>query len=548
MKSKSTARSAFFDSGVVIAALFFAAMLSAAFAFGASSEGNNGIGSWTLTGSLNTPRFKATATLLPNGLVLVVGGLDGNFAFSNSAELYDPAHGTWTPTGNLINRRTDHTATLLPNGLVLVAGGLGSHGELASAELYDPATGGWTATGRLNTAREYHTATLLLNGLVLVAGGFLNDENLKSSELYDPASGSWTPTGQMNVAAAARTATLLAEGLVLVAGGSIGTESTADAELYDPASGSWAATGSLNTGRVAHTATLLLFTDMVLVAGGTDGINALASAELYDLESGNWTYTSSLSSKRNDHTANLLFDGTVLVVGGYDDVGISQTAELYEPVGRSWIPAANPNFAHADHTATLLNAGMVLVAGGFDADFNVTGSAELFTPPSELGVILLSAASRLTHGAAGTFDIGMPLIGPSGVECRDSDTYEAVLTFDVTVTSGDVSVVGGVATIGTLTFSGSEMIVPLTGVDNAQIVTLEVLEVNGEGQHLDVPFGFLIGDADSNRRVNDADIVALKAAYGRPVDNSNFRADFNPDGHINRKDRSDLRSHLHTSL
>ena len=522
-------------------------MLGGAYAFGASTEWNNAFGTWTLTGSLNTPRYKATATLLPNGLVLVVGGLDGNFAFSNSAELYDPANGTWTPTGNLITRRTDHTATLLPNGLVFVAGGLGGHGGLASAELYDAATGTWAATGRLNTAREYHTATLLPNGLVPVAGGFLNDKNLNSAELSDPASGSWTPTGQMNIAAAARTATLLPEGLVLVAGGSIGTVSTADAELYDPASGSWSATGSLNTGRVAHTATLLLPTDIVLVAGGTDGINALASAELYDPGSGSWTYTSSLNSKRNDHTANRLFDRTVLVVGGYDDVGISETAELYEPVG-GWIPIANPNFAHADHTATLLDDGMVLVAGGFDADFNVTGSAELFTPPSELGVILLSAASRLTHGSAGTFDIGMPLMGPSGVECRDPDTYEAVLTFDVTVTSGDVSVVGGIATIGTLTFSGSEMIVPLTGVDNAQIVTLEVLEVNGEGQHLFVPFGFLIGDADSNRRVDHADIAALQAAYGRPIDNSNFRADLKPDGRINRKDRSELRSHLQTSL
>ncbi len=65
-----------------------------------------------------------------------------------------------------------HTATLLPNGKVLVAGGFnGGFTILTSAELYDPASGSWTATGSLNTARAYHTATLLPNGKVLVAGG-----------------------------------------------------------------------------------------------------------------------------------------------------------------------------------------------------------------------------------------------------------------------------------------------------------------------------------------------------------------------------------------
>ena len=77
--------------------------------------------------------------------------------------------GTWTKTGSLATARASHTATLLPNGKVLVAGG--GVPRLASAELYDPASGTWTATGSLATARYAHTATLLPNGKVLVAGG-----------------------------------------------------------------------------------------------------------------------------------------------------------------------------------------------------------------------------------------------------------------------------------------------------------------------------------------------------------------------------------------
>ena len=109
--------------------------------------------SWTATGSLNTARYFHTATLLPNGMVLVAGGL-ALAALLASAELYDPASGTWTATGSLNTARYLHTATLLPNGKVLVAGGRGSSiRPSASAELYDPASGTWTATGSLNTAR-----------------------------------------------------------------------------------------------------------------------------------------------------------------------------------------------------------------------------------------------------------------------------------------------------------------------------------------------------------------------------------------------------------
>jgi len=142
-------------------------------------------GTWTPTGRLATARFLHTATLLPNGQVLVAGG-GAHCDFCDplaTAELYDPVSGRWTVTGRLATARRAHTATLLPNGKVLVAGGWNPN-ALSSAELYDPATGLWTATGSMATARYWHTATLLPDGQVLVAAGWNGGGNLKSAELY----------------------------------------------------------------------------------------------------------------------------------------------------------------------------------------------------------------------------------------------------------------------------------------------------------------------------------------------------------------------------
>jgi len=105
-----------------------------------------------------------------------------------SAELYDPQSGAWSATQGMVAPRASHTATLLPDGRVLVAGGEGDASTsagfaLASAELYDPASGTWSATASMAAARREHTATLLPDGSVLVAGG------APSAELYDPGSG-----------------------------------------------------------------------------------------------------------------------------------------------------------------------------------------------------------------------------------------------------------------------------------------------------------------------------------------------------------------------
>ena len=331
------------------------------------------------TGPLGTARHAHTSTLLPNGKVLVAGGGNlpaGTFTttYLTSAELYDPATGMWTPTGSMVTARGHHTATLLPDGKVLVAGGQNNTGPQASAELYDPTTGLWRATGSMSGRRVLFTATLLPNGKVLAAGGYYTMA-YASAELYDPTTEIWTGTGNLGAPRGYHTATLLPNGKVLLAGGHRSTTQgvVATAELYDPASGSWTPTGSLAQARMAHTATLLS-NGKVLVAGGEGG----ATTELYDPASGTWTASGNLITARSSHTATLLSNGLVLVVGG--SAGFSRNTERYDPATGTWSATESLLAGRYSHTATRLPDGKVLIAGGLGNNNGSLASCELYDP------------------------------------------------------------------------------------------------------------------------------------------------------------------------
>ena len=73
---------------------------------------------------IETPRYAHTATLLPNGNVLVAGGFDAGFNILATAEVFDPTSGRFTSTSTMSDARAFHIATLLRNGNVLLTGGI----------------------------------------------------------------------------------------------------------------------------------------------------------------------------------------------------------------------------------------------------------------------------------------------------------------------------------------------------------------------------------------------------------------------------------------
>ncbi len=335
-------------------------------------------------------RICHTATLLPDGRVLMAGGWNGVDYFA-TAELYDPDDGTFNPTGSMAAYRICHTATLLRDGRVLMAGG----SDDSSAEIYDPATGTFGPTGSMTDVRTGHTATLLPDGRVLIAGGSTRAESpsATSAEIYDPATGTFSLTGAMAIARMGHTATLLPDGRVLVTGGGNGTEGAvptseivATAELYDPATGTFSPTGAMADARSGHTATRLLDGRVLVTGGGTqrvagqrdanDPSEVVATAEIYDPATGTFSPTGAMTDARAGHTATLLLDGRVLMAGGANNAETVVTAEIYDPATGTFSPTGAMADHHFPHTATLLLDGRVLMAGASQ----VFNSVEIYEP------------------------------------------------------------------------------------------------------------------------------------------------------------------------
>ena len=313
-------------------------------------------------------RYSHTATLLPNGKVLLAGGNGLAVGLLDSAELYDPDTDSFIATGSMNQARILHTATLLPSGKVLIAGGPGGPSlTLDSAEIYDPATGTFTNTGKMNQGRHSHTATLLPSGKVLIAGGQNDDSGplaLNSAELYDPSTGTFTTTGNMNQARVLHTATPLPSGKVLIAGG-YGDSPLDSGEIYDPATGTFTNTDSMGQAHYRHTETLLSNGKVLIVGGSGGGVGQVDSAELYDPDTGTFTIMGNMDQGRHLHTATLLSNGKVLITGGVGPDGIIlRLVELYDPDTGTFAVMGNMRTDRSNHTATLLPSDKALLVGG----------------------------------------------------------------------------------------------------------------------------------------------------------------------------------------
>jgi hypothetical protein len=331
---------------------------------------------------MSVARAAHTATLLRDGRVLLVGGLD---AAGGTAELFDPTTRTFARTGPLLAPRAAHTATLLPDGRVLIAGGYnGSY--LASTEIYDPAQGTFSAGPFMTAPRIDHLAITLRDGRTLVIGGQGSESSfLATAEIYDPASSRFTSTGSMAVPRASHVAALLPDGSVIVVGGHSGRhqniELYASAERYDPVRGLFSAAGTMTRRRHKHSGVVLSDGELLITGGADerDDLGQYRDAEAYDPASGRFRNAGEMQESRYKHAGamTLLRDGTVLIAGGAAD------AELFDPGSGSFtLVPTSPKLAGSFSTVTPLLDGNVLIAGGYGNGTAARANAWMFVPAS----------------------------------------------------------------------------------------------------------------------------------------------------------------------
>jgi hypothetical protein len=166
---------------------------------------------------------------------------------------------------------------------------------------------------------------------------------------------------------------------------------------------------------------------------------------------------------------------------------------------------------------------------------------------------LNSAVSRKTHGAAGPFDIDLPLTGAAGVECRSgAGNHTLVVQFTNDVVSGNANVTSGTGVAGVPSVAGNVLTVPLSGVAEVQRITVTLSGVTDEFAqvlpNVEVTMGVLTGDSNGDAVVNSGDALQTRSRSGQTTDATNFRSDVNADGVVNSGDTLAVRSRSGTFL
>jgi hypothetical protein len=192
-----------------------------------------------------------------------------------------------------------------------------------------------------------------------------------------------------------------------------------------------------------------------------------------------------------------------------------------------------------------------------DANATAAGSIGGVDEKDSYGLITrfnaINAVSRKVHGTAGTFDVGLPLVGAPGIECRSggaTNDYQVVVTFGGPVTLANARVTQGTGSVSSTTTNNNQIFVNLTGVTNAQTIQVTLFAVNDGTvtSNVTIPMSILVGDTTANGVVNSSDIAQTQSQSGQPVTANNFREDVTANGEINSSDIALVQSKSGTGL
>jgi N-acetylneuraminic acid mutarotase/pimeloyl-ACP methyl ester carboxylesterase len=372
---------------------------------------------FTQTGSMVIPRASAQAVTLNNGQVLITGGGLSDGGVTDTAELYDPATGLFSlTTNNMTSPRVYHSASLLPDGRVIICGGQdgSSPTALASTDIYDPSTNAFTAGPPMSTGHDLHRSLALTDGHIIVISG----ETTNSVEIYDPTQNTWSLAAPIPSGGGGYAATRLLHGRIFVSGGDAnGTQ----VFVYDPNFNTWTTMAPMLTWRTWHTAATLPNGNVLIAGGDNGGVSALGSSEIYNplaLPNGSSTPAGGVAVGITGVASASLVNGDVWIAGGDTFIWNGNVlcssgrtaAQLFNYQTNTWTDLSSMVTGRQGPTASLLQSGQILVAGGIQDYCPATSYSIPSTTLAPVAELWIGAGTIqvTTNNAAATFTITGP--------------------------------------------------------------------------------------------------------------------------------------------
>jgi uncharacterized repeat protein (TIGR01451 family) len=383
--------------------------------------GADTVGQWSAV--QNWPVVAVHASLLPTGKVLAWT----DYTINNGAQVWTPGTGNFTAKNYATTSLFCSGHAFLPDGRLLIAGGIvGLSDSVGPREstFFDPVTETFSPGPLMSQGRYYPSTTTLPDGRVLVMAGVTTCSTCIADrpEVYDPATNTWT-----DMADSARTTIrfyphnyVLPDGRVLAAAHG---DAAASTTVIDLTTQTWTTVDSRITD--AHSSAMYLPGKVVKCGTATqdnEGHPAAATTYVLDMTqpTPQWQATAPMAFPRSFHNMTVLPDGQVLVTGGSTTTDKANyaaavyAAELWSPTTLTWTTmssADRPRLYHS--TALLLPDATVLVAGGgrrngrSQPDPRDQQNAETFSPPYLFKgprPSISSAPGVLTYGTSFTVD------------------------------------------------------------------------------------------------------------------------------------------------
>ncbi|MDE2292348.1 MAG: fibronectin type III domain-containing protein [Elusimicrobia bacterium] len=404
-------------------------------------------------------RISHTATLLPNGKVLLAGGQSNSAGtVASSCNLYNPTTNNFDPCGGggaMQMERAAHSATLLDNGHVLVAGGYrsGNAGFAVTTELYDYTTDAWSAGPALHVERAWHTATAMGNQKVLITGGMNNSNLLEahgfldSTEIYDPNSNTVTVGPAMHERKESDTALLMGDGKVALYGGlgNITTSYYTTGLNFDTGSSLVLAPANGNTwtdATITAGASTLKITPDITLSQAMNGV----------ISEGTVNFSTPTAQTTDMHAYFTYPDGTEASLAG---VSTANSGELHSQISIA-THSGTAYFTPQKESPvdTVLSPGSKLTASGVGGGATIVAGTTYNLDPTNSVLVASITIPMPSSDVGATILRGRVILTAGSISVNSNDT---VAGYDAKITSG-IATIDGAVVINDAT-NGAEIVV-----------------------------------------------------------------------------------------